>query len=529
MYDYVITGGGPAGCVLANRLSADPEVKVLLLEAGTLDSSPLIHMPAGFAKLTGTAATWGYRTVPQKHLDNREVWYPQGKVLGGGSSINAQVYTRGNRADYDEWASDEGCDGWSYDDVLPYFKRSEDNIRYADPFHGAGGPLKVSDPVPHALTSVYVRAAQEAGIPFNPDFNGATQEGIGYYQTTTRDGRRSSAATGFLRPALSRPNLTVATQALVIKILFEGKRAVGVAYGRRGDSTLYEARAAREVLVTSGAIGSPKLLLLSGLGPADELRAQGIDIVADLPGVGRNLQDHMDVYAVGECSGNHSLDRYKPLHMTLWAGMQYTFFKSGPVASNLCDGGGFWWADRDARSPDIQFHFLPGSGLEEGVRQIRNGVTLNSCFLRPRSRGSVKLKSTDPWEAPLIDPNYWAEEYDRKISIEGFKLVREILSQPAFRPYIKGEAMPGPAVRTDAEIAAYARQFSKTDYHPVGACKMGRPEDEATVVTPDLKVRGIEGLRVLDSSVMPRLNSSNTNAPTTMIAEKGADLVRGET
>jgi choline dehydrogenase-like flavoprotein len=529
MYDYVITGGGPAGCVLANRLSEDPEVKVLLLEAGTLDNSPLIHMPAGFAKLTGTTATWGYRTVPQKHLDNREVWYPQGKVLGGGSSINAQVYTRGNRADYDEWASEEGCDGWSYDDILPYFKRSEDNIRYADAYHGAGGPLKVSDPVPHPLTSVYVRAAQEAGIPFNPDFNGATQEGIGYYQTTTRAGRRSSAATGFLRPAQSRPNLTVATEALVTRILFDGNRAVGVAYGRRGDSTLYEARAEREVLVTSGAIGSPKLLLLSGLGPADELKALGIEVVADLPGVGRNLQDHMDVYAVGECSGDYSFDRYKPLHMTLWAGIQYTFFKTGPVASNLCDGGGFWWADRAARSPDLQFHFLPGSGLEEGVRKIRNGVTLNSCFLRPLSRGSVKLKSAEPWEAPLIDPNYWAEDYDRKMSIAGFKVVREILSQPAFRPFIKGEAMPGPAVRTDEEIAAYARQFSKTDYHPVGACKMGRADDEMTVVTPDLKVRAVEGLRVLDSSVMPRLISSNTNAPTTMIAEKGADLVRGET
>jgi choline dehydrogenase-like flavoprotein len=527
MYDYVITGGGPAGCVLANRLTEDPDVKVLLLEAGNSDRNPLIHMPAGFAKLTGTTATWGYRTVPQKHLDNRQVWYPQGKVLGGGSSINAQVYTRGHRADYDEWASEEGCVGWSYDEILPYFKRSEDNIRFADGFHGCGGPLKVSDPVPHPLTSAFVRAAQEAGFPFNPDFNGATQEGFGYYQTTNRNGRRCSAAVGFLRPALSRTNLTVATGALATKILFDGGRAVGVAYLRPGESTVHEARAEREVLVTSGAIGSPKLLLLSGLGPADELKALGIPVLADLPGVGRNLQDHMDVYAVGECSGDHSFDRYKPLHMTLWAGIQYTFFKTGPAASNLCDGGGFWWADKTARSPDIQFHFLPGSGLEEGVKKIRNGVTLNSAFLRPRSRGSVRLKSAEPGEAPLIDPNYWAEDYDRKMSIAGFKIVREILAQPAFEPYIKGESMPGPQVRGDEEIAASARGFSKTDYHPVGACKMGRADDEATVVTPDLKVRGVEGLRVLDSSVMPRLVSANTNAPTTMIAEKGADLVRG--
>ncbi len=523
MYDYIIVGGGPAGCCLANRLSEDPSVRVLLLEAGKRDTHPYIRMPGGFAKLTGTMGTWGYETAPQENLDGRRVWYPQGKILGGGTSINAQVYTRGHPKDYDEWAEDCGCKGWSFKDVLPYFRRLEDNPRYVNDFHGQDGPFEVSDPTPHPLTTAFVRAAQQAGIPYNHDFNGEKQEGCGVYQVCNRGGSRTSGATAYLHPASKRPNLTVKTETLSTRILFEGKKAVGVEYLEGKASAPTSERCEREVLVTAGAIGSPKLLMLSGVGRPDDLKKVGIDPVHGLPGVGRNFHDHMDVFAISECKGDFSFDIYKPLHMTVWAGLQYLLFKSGPVASNLCDGGGFWYADPDARSPDIQFHFLPGSGLETGVEKIRNGVTTNSAFLRPRSRGSVTLKSADPREAPLIDPNYWGDPYDREMSIKGFRWVREIMRQPAFEPFIKGEKMPGPGVDTDEDIAAYARQWSKTDYHPVGACKMG--VDDMAVVGLDLRVHGLEGIRVCDSSVMPQVNSSNTAAPTLMIAEKAADHV----
>ncbi|MNQ71330.1 Alcohol dehydrogenase [acceptor] [compost metagenome] len=527
MYDYIVTGGGSAGCVLANRLTENPDIKVLLLEAGKSDTNPLIHMPAGFAKLTGKTATWGYSTVPQKHLNNREVWYPQGRVMGGGSSINAQVYTRGHALDYDEWAEEEGCTGWSYDEVLPYFLKAEDNIRFANHYHGTDGPLKVSDPVPHTLTSTFVRAAQQAGFPYSSDFNGDTQEGFGYFQVTNRGGKRCSTAAGYIKPALGRPNLVVITNAMVSRILIKNNRAVGVEYSMRGTCETLRAEASREVLVTSGAVGSPKLLMLSGIGPAEHLRDVGVEVVHDLPAVGENFHDHMDVFVISECRNDYSFDRYKPLHMNAWAGLEYLLFKSGPVASNLCDGGGFWYADPAVRSPDIQFHFLPGSGLEHGLTKIRNGVTLNSAFLRPKSRGTVRLRSADPTIAPLIDPNFWAEEYDRKMSVEGFKLAREIMAQSAFRPFIKSEASPGKDVKTDEQIRQYARQYCKTDYHPVGACRMGAVDDERSVVGPDLRVRGISGLRVVDSSVMPRVVSSNTNAPTIMIAEKAADLIKG--
>lgn len=526
-YDYVIAGGGPAGCVLANRLSEDPDVSVLLIEAGGPDSHPYIHMPVGFAKLTGDSHSWGYKTVPQRHLNNREVWFTQGRVLGGGSSINAQVYTRGHRYDYDSWEQDGGATGWNYQAVLPYFLRAEENERYANDYHGQDGPLKVSDPVPQSLSTVYVRAAQQAGIPYNHDFNGHTQEGIGYYQLTNRNGYRSSAPVCYLKPVLSRANLDILTSTLVTEVVLDGNVATGVRFVQKGESRVQTVLAAKEVLVTAGAIGSPKLLQLSGIGQADALRKLGIECKVDLPGVGENLQDHLDLFVVGECTGDFSADKYKsPLHAA-WAGLQYALFKTGPVASNLCDAGGFWYADEDALSPDIQFHFLAGSGLEHGLRPLRNGVTLNSAFLRPRSRGTVKLNSADVRQAPLIDPNYWADPYDRKMSIAGFRLAREILHQDAFKPYIKCEADPGLHVKTDEEIAEYAMKFCKTDYHPVGTCKIGADSDPMAVVSPDLKVRGVEGLRVVDSSVMPYVVSSNTNAPTIMIAEKGADHILG--
>ncbi len=527
-YDYIIVGAGPAGCVLAARLSEDPAARVLLLEAGPRDTDPYIHWPVGFYKLTGsTKNAWGYETAPLAHVDGRRMWFPQGRVLGGGGSINAQVFTRGNPKDYDEWADEEGCAGWSFADVLPYFRRFEDNERFSNAWHGTGGPIAVSDPIsPHRMSKVFVRAAQEAGLPYNADFNGERQEGCGLYQVTQRHGRRSSAAVEFLRPAMRRPNLTVRTRALATRILLERDRAVGVEYVEGDGRTAQTARAEAEVIITSGAIGSPKLLLLSGIGPADELQALGIAVVHDLPGVGRNLQDHIDVYVISEFSGRYSYNKHTQVHRQLWAGIQYYAFACGPVTSNLAEAGGFWYADPSARSPDIQFHFLPGSGLEAGVTKLcEHGCTLNSCFLRPRSRGTVRLAAADPFIHPLIDPNYFAEEYDRAMSIGGFRLAREIMAQPAFRPYLRAERLPGPAVQSDAEVFAYAKQHGKTDYHPVGTCKMG--VDAMAVVDPELKVRGIERLRVCNSSIMPRLVSSNTNAPTLMIGEKAADLIKG--
>jgi len=525
-YDYIIVGGGSAGCVLANRLSADPSIEVLLLEAGGGDGNPLFKMPAGFAKMTKGVASWGWSTVPQKHLKGRVVWFTQAKVIGGGSTINAQLYTRGNRRDYDAWVSDGGCEGWSYAEALPYFKRSEDNQRLVDAYHSYGGPLGVSWPVnPLPISYAFLRAAQEAGVPFNFDFNGAVQDGMGHYQLSTRDAERSSTSSAFLKPAKGRRNLTVRLNTQTLKIIVAKGRAVGVAVATSsGAETL---RAEREVIVSSGAIGSPRLLQLSGIGPADALRAAGVEVVHDLPGVGSNLQDHLDLYAICECTGDHTYDRVAQLHRTVWAGLQYLLFKTGPVASTLFETGGFWYADKDARSPDIQFHLGLGSGIEAGVAQMKNpGVTLNSAFLRPRSRGTVRLASADPNAAPLIDPNYWEDPYDRECAIKGLRLAREILRQPALKPFVLAERLPGDNLNTDEELAQYAYRSCKTDHHPVGTCAMGIGPQ--AVVTPELRLRGIEGLRVADASVMPFVPSCNTNAPTIMVAEKASDMILGK-
>jgi choline dehydrogenase-like flavoprotein len=526
MVDYIITGGGPAGCALAARLSEDPSVSVLLLEAGGTDRHPFFRMPAGFAKMTKGIASWGWSTVPQTHLDGRVLWYTQAKVIGGGSSINAQLYTRGNRADYDAWAYQEGCAGWSYADVLPYFKRAEDNQRFDDDYHGTGGPIGVSVPVnPLPINEAFIRAAQQYGLPYNPDFNGERQLGIGHYQVTVKNAERCSAATGYLKPARARPNLTVRTGAAVTRIVVENHRAIGVEVLEDGRPTLI--RCEREVLVTSGAIGSPRLLLLSGIGPADHLRQVGVPMVHDLPGVGANLQDHLDLYVICECRGDFTYDNVVKPHRTVWAGLQYLLFKQGPVASTLFETGGFAQADKAGRCPDIQFHLGSGSGIEAGVAKLRNaGVTLNTAFLHPRSRGTVRLKSADPADHPLIDPNYWADPHDRAMSIEGLKIGREIMRQKALEPFILAERMPGPEVTTEQQLAEYTFRTCKTDHHPVGTCKMGT--DAMAVVGLDLKVHGLEGLRVCDSSIMPLINSSNTNAPTIMIGEKAADLVAGK-
>jgi choline dehydrogenase-like flavoprotein len=532
-YDYIIAGGGSAGCVLARRLSDDPGIKVLLIEAGGSDRHPLFHMPAGFAKMTKGIGSWGWHTVPQKQLKGRMLRYTQAKVIGGGSSINAQLYTRGVPADYDEWVSEEGALGWSYRGVLPYFKRAENNQRFANEFHAYGGPLGVSNPIsPLPICEAFFQAGQELGIPFNPDFNGARQEGLGYYQLTQLNARRSSTSTGYLNPIRDRSNLRVMLETQALRVVVDHGRAVGIEIASAGNRTPRIVRADREVIVASGAIGSPKLLLQSGIGPAEHLNAVGVNVIHDLPGVGTNLQDHLDLFVIAECTGDHTYDKYNKPHHAAWAGLQYLLLRKGPVASSLFETGGFWYAQANAqpraRSPDIQFHLGLGSGIEAGVTKMRNaGVTLNSAYLRPRSRGTVRLASPDPAAAPLIDPNYWSDPHDRALAIAGLRLARAIMCQPALKRFVLAEVLPGDKLQTDQELFDYACANAKTDHHPVGTCRIGPMSNPASVVTPDLRVIGLDCLRVIDASVMPRVPSCNTNAPAIMVAEKGADHVLG--
>jgi choline dehydrogenase len=525
-YDYLIIGGGSAGCVLANRLSEDPQVTVALIEAGASDTSVLIHCPAGLALLAKNGkVNWGYETVPQTALNGRRGFQPRGKVLGGSSSINAMIYIRGHRADYDLWAS-LGNTGWTWNEVLPYFKRSENNERGADAYHGTGGPLNVKDlTTPNRFGKIFWEAAVQAGYKYNADFNGADQEGVGPYQVTHKNGERFSAAKGYLTPVLARTNLTVITEALTQRILFEGRRAIGVEYVHGGQTVI--ARAEREVLLAAGAFGSPQILKLSGVGPADELKELGIALVHDLPGVGENLQDHADAILVYESAATDLLGISLPGAINTVKGIfEWRNHRTGMLTTNFAEAGGFIKSSPDQVLPDLQFHFVIGKLVNHGRKTILgHGFSCHVCVLRPKSRGSVKLASANAGDSPLIDPGFLTHPDDMELLVKGVKKMRAIMEAPALSAYRGSELPMSASAQTDEQIKAFIRQTSDTIYHPVGSCKMGT--DAMAVVDPELRVHGLQGLRVIDASVMPTLIGGNTNAPTIMIAEKAADLIRG--
>jgi choline dehydrogenase len=523
-FDYVIVGAGSAGCVLANRLTADGKHSVLLLEAGPKDTNFWIHVPLGYGKLfKAKTVNWMYQTEPEPGLDGRSIFQPRGKVLGGSSSINGLLYVRGQHEDYDRWRQ-RGNSGWGFDDVLPYFKKAENQQRGADDYHGGDGPLPVSDlGHPDPLSAAFIAAAAESGLPLNPDFNGAAQEGAGFFQTTTRHGRRASTAVAYLRPAKGRKNLQVETSALAQRILFDGRRAVAVEYRKAGVKRT--ARARKEILVSSGAYNSPQLLQLSGVGPADLLRKHGIGVVLDAPGVGNDLQDHMQVRIVMSCTKKITLnDIINHPFRRMLAGVHYAAFRKGPLTIAAGTSGAFFKTSPRLASPDIQIHFLPFSTDKMGEKlHSFSGFSASVCQLRPESRGSLRIKSADPAVAPEIRINYLATETDRTANVEGLKILRKILQAPALKPYVVEEVEPGVKVATDEELLSFCRQRGSTVYHPTSTCRMGN--DPLAVVDQRLKVRGIEGLRVIDASVMPDLVSGNTNAPVIMIAEKASDMI----
>ena len=530
-FDILIVGAGSAGCVLAARLSEDPAIRVGLIEAGPPDKSVLIHCPAGLALLAQTGgANWAFETVPQPGFNGRRGYQPRGKVLGGSSSVNAMIYARGHRADYDAWAA-EGNPGWSYDEVLPWFKRAEHNERGADAFHGTGGPLNVADLRSDATwRERFTQAGVQAGYPHNPDFNGAEQEGFGPYQVTHRNGERFSAAKAYLTPNLSRPNLQVLTGAQVLRVRFEGHRAVGVDVRMGGTERTLKAR--REVILSAGALQSPQLLMLSGVGPGAHLQALGLPVLHDLPGVGQHLHDHIDVVQVVDAPGHHDLFGLSLAGAVraLRGVFEWRRHRTGLLTTNFGEGGAFIRSTPGEPVPDLQLHFVVGKLVDHGRKTVfGHGYSCHVCLLRPKSRGGVTLASTDPLATPLIDPAFLSDDDDTARLVRGFKLMRTILAQPALAQYGGREVATSAAAQTDAQIEAYVRQHADTIYHPVGTCRMGPAAQAAaggSVVDAELRVHGLQGLRVVDASVMPQIVGGNTNAPTIMIAEKAADLVR---
>ena len=530
-FDYIVVGAGSAGCVLAARLSEDPATRVLLLEAGPPDSSLWIHLPIGYGKtMWSDKYNWRFSTDPDPNMNGRRIYWPRGKTLGGSSSINGLIYIRGQREDYDHWAA-LGNTGWGYDEVLPYFVKSECNERGAIPLHGGEGPLKVSDiGAKHELIEAFIGGAQQIGVPRNDDFNGAQQEGAGYFQLTTHKGWRVSTAKAYLDPARGRPNLRIETDAFAAGVIMDGTHAVGVRYRQGG--VMKEARCNAEVLLSAGSLQSPQLLQLSGIGPHALLAKHGIPVVADAPGVGENLQDHLQVRLSYECTKPITTnDQLNSLFGQAKIGLQWLLFRSGPLAIGINQGGCFMRALQgpdgkpEAQTPDIQFHVATLSADMAGAKvHPYSGFTMSICQLRPESRGHVRIRSTDPFEPPEMQPNYLSTDLDRRTTVAGMKAARAIAASAAMKPYVRREVKPGPETADDAALLEFARDNGATIFHPTGTCRMGN--DALAVVDTRLRVNGTTGLRVIDCSVMPTLVSGNTNAPAVMLAEKAVDMIR---